>query len=99
LVEKRVFRLGKTGDKKQGSRAIVKKIRRTRIRTETSRLVFIQEQTTGGGELTGDHKVCPTCGQPGIAPPADSVPAICAEIHTDEAPPTRVRSEKTGETE
>lgn len=78
---------------------IVKKIRRTRIRTETSRLVFIRQQSGAEGESHEPHEICPTCGQPVIEPPAKQLPAICAELHTDESSETRFRSEKTGETE
>jgi len=60
----------------------VKKIRRTRIRTETSRLVFIQEQTGGVDEA---HDICPTCGQPviGAAKNPAALPPSCPEIHDE----------------
>jgi hypothetical protein len=60
----------------------VKKIRRTRIRTETSRLVFIQEQTGGAAEA---HDICPTCGQPVIAAAKNTaaLSPLCAEIHDE----------------
>jgi hypothetical protein len=63
----------------------VKKIRRTRIRTETSKLVFIEAQTGGPGEALEAHEICPTCGQriPAPAKDAAALAAVCAELHDD----------------
>jgi hypothetical protein len=63
----------------------VKKIRRTRIRTETSRLVFIQEQTGGATEALEAHEICPACGQPVIAAAKNpaTIPPLCPEIHDE----------------
>jgi hypothetical protein len=63
----------------------VKKIRRTRIRTETSRLVFIQDQPAEVDETRAAHDICPTCGQPVMAAaknPAQLSP-LCAEVHDE----------------
>ena len=76
---------------------IVKKIRRTRIRTETSRLVLFHEPAAGAADAeAGAHEVCPTCGQPVIAL-EKPLSEICAELHTDA--PGSFRSGKKGETE
>jgi hypothetical protein len=63
----------------------VKKIRRTRIRTETSRLVFIQEQAGELDEALEAREICPTCGQLIMATAKDTaaLPAVCAEIHDE----------------
>ena len=61
---------------------IVKKIRRTRIRTETKRLLFIEEQT---GRMEEVHEFCPACGQPLPAPVKDlaALPLACAGLHEE----------------
>jgi hypothetical protein len=63
----------------------VKKIRRTRIRTETSKLVFIQDQTGEPGEALDAHEFCPACGQRIAGPAKDMavLPPVCAEFHEE----------------
>ena len=63
----------------------MKKIKRTRIRTETKRLVFIQEQTGLTNEALDAHEFCPACGQPLPAPVKDipALPIACAELHDE----------------
>jgi hypothetical protein len=64
----------------------VKKVRRTtRIRTETSRLVFIPEPTGEFQAAPAGHEFCPACGQPIIAPAKDAaaLPTVCAERHEE----------------
>jgi hypothetical protein len=64
----------------------VKKIRRTRIRTETRKVVFIQEMTRGTDEAgRAAHEFCPACGQPLVAPLTETaaLPELCPEIHEE----------------
>ena len=53
----------------------MKKIRRIRIRTETSKLVFIKDRTETGK--------CPACGQPLLDPVENAAPLqiTCSEKH------------------
>ena len=63
----------------------MKKIRRTRIRTRTSKLVFLEERSAQSTDSLGGHEFCPACGQPLPAPVKNitALPVACPELHAD----------------
>jgi DNA repair exonuclease SbcCD ATPase subunit len=59
----------------------MKKIRRIRIRTKTSRLLVIENQTAPGTE---DSRICPTCGQELPLETGQPLKIDCEDTHEDQ---------------